>query len=430
MIEDNMTKRNILVFPCGSEIGLNIYSSVRYSTYFHLIGASSVDDHGMFIYDDYIGNVPFISDDAFIPTIKQIIRERNIVAIYPAMDKVITFLKQHEEEIECKIIAPKLETTEICLSKRKTYQVLHDTVLTPKIYNPSDVSEFPVFCKPNIGYGAIGTKVINNASELKNFLANKNDILTLELLPGEEYTVDCFTDQGGRLLYCSARKRNRVKNGVSINTSFVDEQSEFEVIAERINERISFRGAWFYQVKRNKYGKLCLLEIASRLGGSSLLSRAIGVNLALLTLFDAFDYKVSVQTNSNYSVILDRVLSNNYIYKNLHYSKVYVDYDDCLILDKTTVNADLVKFLFKCINEGKKVILLTKHAGELESELQRFRLSGLFDEILHISKEEKKSKYIDTKDSIFFDDSFAERVEVQNETGISVFSPEMVDVLL
>ena len=29
------------------------------------------------------------------------------------------------------------------------------------------------------------------------------------------------------MLYCSARKRNRVKNGVSINTSFVDEQSEF-----------------------------------------------------------------------------------------------------------------------------------------------------------------------------------------------------------
>lgn len=52
-------KRNILVFPCGSEIGLNIYSPVRYSTYFHLIGASSVEDHGMFIYDDYIGNLPF-----------------------------------------------------------------------------------------------------------------------------------------------------------------------------------------------------------------------------------------------------------------------------------------------------------------------------------------------------------------------------------
>lgn len=424
-----MTKRNILVFPCGSEIGLNIYSSVKYSTYFKLIGASSVDDHGMFIYDDYIGGVPFISDENFIPTFKTIIEERKIDAVYPAMDSVITFLKEHEDELGCYVIAPTKETTEICLSKRKTYDTLCDVILTPKVYEKNHVDVYPVFVKPNIGYGAIGTKKIESLTSLNDFLSNKEDMLILEYLPGEEFTVDCFTDKDGNLLYSAARGRNRVKNGVSINTSFTEDQREFEEIALKINEKINFRGAWFYQVKRNNEGRLCLLEIAARLGGSSLLSRAIGVNLALLTLFDAFGYKVSVQKNEKYTVILDRVLSNNYIYNNLSYSKVYVDYDDCLILDKKNVNADLVKFLYKCINEGKKVVLLTKHAGELEPELKKFRLSGLFDEIVHINKEEKKSKYIDTADSIFFDDSFAERVEVQNETGISVFSPEMVDVL-
>lgn len=423
-------KKNILVFPCGSEIGLNIYSSVRYSTYFHLIGASSVEDHGMFIYDDYIGGLPFITEKSFIPTIKKVISERNIDAIYPAMDKVITFLKEHEEEIGCKIIASEKATTEICLSKRKTYEVLKGVILTPQIYTSSQVTTYPVFVKPNIGYGAIGAKKVENANELADILSIKKDMLVLEYLPGEEYTVDCFTDKHGSLLYCAARSRNRVKNGVSINTSFVNDQTEFDEIARKINSHISFRGAWFYQVKRNQKGHLCLLEIADRLGGSSLLSRALGVNLALLTLFDAFDYKVSVQVNDRYSVVLDRVLSNNYIYKNLSFSKVFVDYDDCLILEKKIVNADLVKFLYKCINERKKIILLTKHLGELEPELKRFRLSGLFDDILHISKDEKKSKYIDTTDAIFFDDSFAERVEVQKETGISVFSPEMVDVLL
>lgn len=423
-------KRNILVFPCGSEIGLNIYSSVRYSTYFHLVGASSVEDHGMFIYDDYIGGLPFISDDSFIPVIKTIIKEREIDAIYPAMDKVITYLKEHEDEIGCKIIAPDKSTTETCLSKYKTYQTLKDIILTPIIYKQSEVSSYPVFVKPDIGYGAIGTKKIENENELNEILSSKKNMLILEYLPGDEYTVDCFTDRNGKLLYSAARSRDRVKNGVSIHTSFVNDQTEFEDIAQRINRHISFRGAWFYQVKRNCDEKLCLLEIAARLGGSSLLSRAIGVNLALLTLFDAFDYNVSVQVNNNYSVVLDRVLSNNYIYNNLSFSKVYVDYDDCLILDRHTVNADLVKFLYKCINEGKKVILLTKHTGELEPELKKFRLSGLFDEILHIGREEKKSNYIDTNDAIFFDDSFAERVEVQKETGISVFSPEMVDVLM
>lgn len=417
-----------MVFPCGSEIGLNIYSSVRYSTYFHLVGGSSIDDHGMFIYKDYIGNIPFITDDNFIPSFKKIIKENKIDAVYPAMDAVITFLKEHEQELGCYVIAPPLETTEICLSKRKTYETFQEVVLTPKVFERDRINDYPVFVKPNIGYGAIGTKIIFSETSLADFLAEKEDMLILEYLPGEEYTVDCFSDKDGNLLYSAARGRNRVKNGVSINTSFVADQKEFEEIAQNINEKIEFRGAWFYQVKRNKEGHLCLLEVAARLGGSSLLSRAIGVNLALLTLFDAFDYKVSIQQNKGYSVILDRVLSNNYIYSNLSYSKVYVDYDDCLLLDKTTVNADLVKFLFKSVNEGKKIILLTKHVGELEPELRKYRLSGLFDDIIQIQKEDKKSRYID-KDAIFFDDSFAERVEVQREVGISVFSPEMVDVL-
>ena len=110
-------KKNILVFPCGSEIGLDIYSSVCYSTYFHLIGGSSVDDHGKFVYEDYIPDIPFANTPEFIPTMAEIVKERNIDAIYPAMDLVITILKEHEQELGCKVVASPVETTQICLSQ-------------------------------------------------------------------------------------------------------------------------------------------------------------------------------------------------------------------------------------------------------------------------------------------------------------------------
>ncbi len=35
--------KNILVFPCGSEIALEVHRSLQYSTHFHLIGANSID---------------------------------------------------------------------------------------------------------------------------------------------------------------------------------------------------------------------------------------------------------------------------------------------------------------------------------------------------------------------------------------------------
>lgn len=422
-------KKNILVFPCGSEIGLDIYSSVCYSTYFHLIGGSSVDDHGKFVYEDYIPNIPFANSSDFIPAMAKIVKERNIEAIYPAMDLVITILKEHEKELGCKVVASPVETTQISLSKELTYKKLDGSVLIPKVFSPLNVpvDEFPVFAKPKVGYGAKGTKKLSNQDEVNSFVKGKDDLLIVEYLPGEEYTVDCFTDREGHLLYSAARKRNRVKDGISVNTFFVDNQDEFTSIAEVINSKIEFRGAWFYQVKRNKAGELCLLEIASRLGGSSLLSRAIGVNFALLSLFDIFDYNVSI-TKNDYKVELDRALENRYK-TNLFFDSVYCDYDDCLILEKKYVNVELVKFLYKCINEGKKIYLLSKHDGNLKQELEKFRLNHLFDEVMHIDKEANKSDYIKDTNSIFIDDSNAERVNIKSRLKIPVFSPDMIDVL-
>ena len=182
-------------------------------------------------------------------------------------------------------------------------------------------------------------------------------------------------------------------------------------------------------MKRDTQGELCLLEIASRLGGSSLLSRAIGVNLALMTLFDAFDINVTVQKNDKYQVVLDRALDNRYRCNKLVFSTVYIDYDDCLVLNKTSVNIDLVRFLYHCMNAGKRIILLTKHIGNLEAELSRFRLTQLFDEIIHIRQEQEKIDFINTSDAIFIDDSFAEREKIKASLGISVFGPEMIDLL-
>lgn len=424
-------KKNILVFPCGSEIALDIHSSVCYSTYFHLIGASSVDDHGRFVYEDYVPNIPFVGDEDFLPVMVKLVKERRIDAIYPAMDVAITVLKEHEEELGCRVIASPKETTRICLSKESTYQALDGVVCIPRVYEPQNVkdSDCPVFAKPAVGYGAKGTKRLDSPQEVHDFLLGKNGMLLLEYLPGEEYTVDCFTDKDGRLLYCAARGRNRVKDGISVNTTFVEGQSEFEAMGRRINETLSFRGAWFFQVKRNIVGELCLLEVASRLGGSSLLSRAAGVNLALLSLFDAFDYSVDISPNT-YKVELDRALSSRYKL-DIEYKRVYCDYDDCLILDGHRVNTELVKFLYECRNKDKAVYLLTKHeGGNLQTELAAFRLDRLFDEVYWIQKDSNKVDYINPVGSIFIDDSHAERMNVQRNLGIPVFSPDMIDVLL
>lgn len=425
-------KKNILVFPCGSEIALEVYRSVKDSAHFSLIGASSVDDHGKFVFDDYIGGLPFITASNFLSEIKKIVADKHIDAVYPAMDAVIEILKKNEDFIGCKVIASCSATTQICLSKKKTYEKLANIVKVPQTFaNANDVKRLPVFVKPDIGYGSRGAKKINSVEDLQIHLSENPNAIICEYLSGAEYTVDCFTDFNGNLKVVKPRERCRVMNGISVNTKPVFDNGEFKDFAQKINGNIKFNGAWFFQVKRDGDGSLTLLEVASRFGGSSSLFRAKGINFALMSLYNAFDIPVSVIEN-NYDVEMDRALDNKYKI-NITFNEVFVDFDDCIYLDKKNINTSLLAFLFRCINDGIKITLLSKHdnekLGNLDELLNKLRIKNLFDRIIHLDPTDNKYKYIDNKNSIFIDDSFAERRDIANNCGIPVFSLDMVEVL-
>ena len=430
-------KKNILVFPCGSEIALEVYRSVKNSTHFNLIGASSVNDHGKFVFENYVDGLPFITATNFIPSIKKVVADYSIDAIYPAMDAVIEILKKNEAEIGCKVIASEEETTQICLSKSRTYKVLEGTVKIPKTFSAADLLQageatFPVFAKPDVGYGSRGAKKITSAEDLKAHLELYPSCILSEFLPGKEYTVDCFTANSGEMLFAAARERCRLMNGISVNTRPVKENAEeFVEFAKKINSVIKFSGAWFYQVKRDANGQLTLMEVASRFGGSSSLFRAQGINFALMSLFDAFGTPVAVLRNS-YDVEMDRALDNKYKL-DLKYNEVFVDFDDCIYLEKQFVNDELMAYLYRCVNKGIKVTLLSRHddvkLGKLDNLLDKLRIRQVFDRIIHLDPSEKKIDYIDNTNSIFIDDSFAERKAIADKFHIPVFSLDMVETL-
>ena len=381
-------KKNILVFPCGSEIGLEIYRSLRYSIHFNLIGASSVEDHGRFVYENYIGGLPYITDNNFIDAIREIVIKEKIDAIYPAMDFVIAELKNNEEKIGCKIIASDKDTVNICLSKKKTYEIFDGIVNVPKIYEYTKVDSYPIFCKPNIGYGSRGAQKIENQNSLQEYILKYDDYIICQYLSGEEYTVDCFTDRHGKLLFYAPRVRKRVMNGISVDTvPYNDESNDFEYLIKSINNTIKFRGAWFAQFKRDEKGRIFLLEVASRFAGSSSLFRGCGINFALLTLFDAFNNDVCIFKN-RYNIEMDRALNN--VFKiDIKYNEVFIDFDDCLVVESKLVNTQLISFIYQCLNNRIKVTLLSRHFGDIYKQLEHFRLTNLFDRIIHIGEKEK-----------------------------------------
>jgi hypothetical protein len=418
-----------LVYPCGTEIGLEIYRAVEYSTYFELWGGSSNYDHGRYVYRLHIDNLPFITDQSGKESIIEFqkkIEKYNIDYIYPAMDGVVSIFSQNVSLFKQRIIAPEPNTTRITRSKKLTYQLLGKYIKVPKVYEKvEEIQIYPIFIKPDMGQGSQGARKIDSESELNNI--NLDNMVLMEYLPGDEYTVDCFTNNAGKLIYASPRYRKRIKNGISVSSSAAC-GNDFIKIASIINEKLEQRGGWFFQVRKDKNEELVLLEVASRIAGTSAYCRSKGVNLPLLTLYLYSGNSIDHVQENQYEVVIDRALCNSYA-TNLNYNNVYIDYDDTLVIDNK-INVQIVTFIFQCINNNIPVRLISKHIGNLVSDLKKKKLHALFDEIIHIKPDENKYDYISGEKSIFIDDSFGERQAVFARLGIQVFDTHMIEFLL
>jgi hypothetical protein len=416
--------KKILVFPCGSEIALEVHRALKDQKGIELIGASSVDDHGKFVFDNYIGGIPMINDDNFLPTILKIVKEHNIDLIYPCMDIVITKLK-NSVIFEYMVIGSPKETVNICQSKFKTYLKFADVIRTPKIYSLKENDGFPMFSKPDIGSSSINAFKINDQYDLDFYSRKYPNNLLLEYLPGDEFTVDCFTDKKGILKFVSARKRNRITNGISVNVQLIN-NPKIDQIAKKINNTLPFNGSWFFQLKEDKYGEFCLLEIASRFGGSSVIQRFLGVNLPYLNILNEY-YPIEVLKN-DFSIEVDRSLDVKSKI-DIVFDKIYIDFDDTVIINDK-VNTDMIKLIYYFNNQNKKVILITKHKKSIHESLIKYKISeNIFSEIIHIEKNNKKYNYMDANGSIFIDDSFFERKEVKDNLDIPVFSVDSINCL-
>lgn len=425
-----MKEVNVLIFPAGAENAINIYDSLKYNLHFNVFGASSTMDHAEYLYpkDNYYVGDLYIDKPSFFNEFNNVLKKYNIDYIIPTHDTIALFMMKNANEINATIVCSPLETTEIAHSKKAIYDSLKGLDFIPKIYENIAEIEYPVFLKPDVGAGAKGTHFIINEDELNKVLDSNKNMVICENLPGDEYTVDCFTDRNRELLFAGPRTRQRITIGISFKSKSVELDEEMEAIAQQLNKKFVFRGAWFFQVKRDKSGKLKLLEFSVRQAGTMALYRQLGVNFATLSVFDFMDLDVKILYNK-YDIELDRCLKNCYKI-NYDYDKIYIDFDDTLIIhDK--VNTDIMKLIYQSINKNKKVILLTKHEFDLGESLNKYRISKtLFDEIILLKPGEKKSKYIDKNKSIFIDNYFVERIDVRSECDIPVFDVDSVESLI
>lgn len=158
------------------------------------------------------------------------------------------------------------------------------------------------------------------------------------------------------------------------------------------------------------------------------LSRNLGINFPLLTLFVFWGYDVSIIENE-YDIMLDRAFYSAYEI-GLQYNHIYLDFDDTITFGNA-VNPDVMRFIYQSLNKGKKIHILSKHSTDLMKDLETYHIDkGLFQSIIVIGNDEEKYNYIKEEKAIFIDDSFAERKKVKDKLGIPVFDVDMIESLI
>jgi carbamoyl-phosphate synthase large subunit len=421
---------NVLVFPGGTEVGLEINKSLRGCKEIRLFSAASdVPNHAPFFYKNHF-IIPDIYKKECIIELIGLIERLKIDFLFPANPIIMDFLDSNRHLIPCIMIMPDSEIFNLLRSKSKTYAFLSDVIPVPKLYKDSAVLEYPVYLKPDRMYGAQGGRRIGSKLELDAVGVGREEIIC-EYLPGEEYTIDCFSSHEKALLYSGPRTRERVRMGTSMRSRPVssDIEAELKRYAYALNKVLGISGPWFFQMKRASDGRLKLLEVDPRVAGTMALSRVRGVNIPLLSLYEFAGIPFEIYPTEIEDLLIDRALINRY-YHDIKYKTVYIDLDDTII-NKGKLDTDIIKFLYQCVNDGKKIILISKSLEKDKNALlARYRIRELFDEIIWIEEQDSKKEYMRDSNAIYIDDSFSQRREVSLHCGIPTFDSSMIELLM
>lgn len=422
---------NILVFPCGTEIANEIINALKSNKYFKTKLASSKEMSYCNFRNREVHVLPYVTDDRFVGSLKEIINQENIDFIIPAHDDVAFVLSQIEKGLSAEVIGQSHMINEIVRFKDKTYDYFKDILPIADVYDKEEDIVFPIFVKPKKGQGSQDSFLIKNTQEFEYFKKSQyasDEFVWMEYLDGDEFTIDCFSDKG-ELLYAGGRAREKMTRGISVQSTLVNDEAltaQFQKFGDIISQKFEMSGLWFYQMKLDINGKLKLLEIGPRVSGTMMLNRARGVNFIELSLYQKLGFDVEIIFN-DVEISLGRALVPKYK-TNIQYNNLYIDFDDTLFLEEKYINTDLMKLIFQAKNEKKNVYLITKNKkNNLTKALHTFGITHLFDDILHINDSDKKVNYM-KESSILIDDSFFERKEAIN-AGIYAFGLDNLKIL-
>lgn len=251
-----------------------------------LIGADlSADAPALFYCNEQV-SVCRIHDEAYIPQLLSICKEKEVDLVIPTIDTDLLLLARNRqlfEEAGCRVLISAPDKISICRDKRYTSDFFVRCGL--KAPMPVDRAEdysqgFPAFIKPKDGSSSIDAYRVDNREDLAVYAAKIKDYIIQPFIDGREYTIDVFCDFDGNPIYITPRERIAVRSGEVLKTQIVQDEVMIEECRKIIREFKPCGPITVQLIRQKKSNENYYIEINPRFGGGAPLSMKAGADAA------------------------------------------------------------------------------------------------------------------------------------------------------
>ncbi|QDQ01318.1 ATP-grasp domain-containing protein [Lysinibacillus fusiformis] len=233
--------------------------------------------------------VPRVDSKDYVISLLEICKENRISLLIPLIDTELILLANYKKDFEnigVKLLISDLKTHEICNDKKLTAEFFASNGFdAPKVYEidaelNKEQLEQPLLIKPAKGSSGIGVHILDQFEELVFYAKHVQDPILQELIKGEEYTIDVFTDFDGQVLTAVPRLRIETRAGEVSKGKTIRNSTLIQKATEVVNALPGVFGCITVQCFLTENNEVKFIEINPRFGGGAPLSLAAGADYA------------------------------------------------------------------------------------------------------------------------------------------------------
>ena len=285
-------KKRVLIGSCGGLTG-NYLTRQFQKLGCYVIGADAGERNATRFFADEFVKLPVAKDKDFVDLLLKTLKELRIDYYIPTHSQEIRVVAQNEQLLRSnwdgKFIVTPYTTFELLDDKKSGNKQLKAAgIPVPQMYESiSEVTQFPVFMKPDMGSGSKGSRRVETLRLAEAYGELEPSSTFYECISGTEFTVDCMFDDHGKLLGYNQRVREKSMGGAVIVTR---NDYRFDILPylKRLEAAFVFKGCVNFQYILSG-GVPYFIDVNLRYASGGLpLTVASGINIPQIML-DIFE---------------------------------------------------------------------------------------------------------------------------------------------